>query len=82
MEETLCHLFFECHVAKRAWNSLFLAFNIKPPTDIGHLLGSWLRSFPPSLRNQIIMEVAAMCCPVWLSRNDAVFSRTMTNSFL
>jgi len=81
MAETIQHLFLECHVAKGLWNSLFLAFNIKPPKDISHMFGSWLRSFPPSLRNQIIVGVAALCWAIWLSRNDVVFSKTTTNSF-
>ena len=38
MAETIQHLFLECHVAKVVWNSLFLAFNNKPPKDISHSL--------------------------------------------
>lgn len=32
--ETIQHLFFKCHVAKFAWNAVFFAFGIQPPTSV------------------------------------------------
>jgi len=41
--ETIQHLFFDCHVAKFVWNAVFFTFGLQPPSSVSHLLGSWLR---------------------------------------
>lgn len=46
------------------------------------MFGSWLRSFAPGIRCQIIMGMVAMCWAIWLIRNDAVFQKKVTNSYL
>jgi hypothetical protein len=63
-------------------DNLFIAFNIQPPKYNMHLFGMWLRSFSPSLRNQIIVGLVVMCWALWLNRNDAVFNtkKVLTHS--
>lgn len=39
-KETIQHLFFECHVAKFVWSTVFFAFGVKPPTSVIDMLGS------------------------------------------
>ena len=79
----MCHLFFNCRVARFLWNALFITFNIQPPKDNIHLFGTWLWSFSPSLRNHITVGLAAVCWASWLKRNDTVFKKKKnTNSFL
>jgi hypothetical protein len=46
------------------------------------MFGSWIRSFALGLRNQIIVGITAMCWVLWLNRNDAVFQRSIANSYL
>jgi hypothetical protein len=83
LEETIQHLFFDCRVARFIWNLLYITFNVKPPHNTTHLFGSWIRSFAPRLRNQIILGTAVVCCWVmWLNRNDAVFRKSFANSYL
>jgi len=80
--ESIQHLFFDCHVAKFAWNAVFFYFGIQTPTSVTHLLGSWLRGLPLKLRKQILVGVVALCWALWLCRNDAVFCRKFPNSYL
>jgi len=37
--ETIQHLFFDCHVAKFVWNSIYFTFGIQPPSNITDMLG-------------------------------------------
>jgi hypothetical protein len=81
-DETIQHLFFDCHVAKFVvWNAIFFTFGIKPPTSVVDMLGSWLGCFSQKLRKQVWLGAAAMCWAIWLCRNDAVFNRRQPNSF-
>jgi len=75
-EESIQHLFFDCYLARFIWNAVHIAFNIQQPTSISNMLGSWIKSFPFELRNQILVGAAALCWAVWLSRNDVVFERS------
>ena len=81
-DETIPHLFFDCHVAQFVWNAVFLAFGVKPPTSVADLFGSWLRGFPQKLRKQFLVGAAVLCWAIWLSRNDVVFNRKLPNSYL
>jgi len=82
LEETIQHLFFDCQMAHFVWNMLYITFNIHQPKSASHMFGSWLRSFALEIRGQIIVGMAAMCWAIWLNRNDAVFQRKGTNSYL
>ena len=59
--ETIQHLFFECHVASFIWNMIYVLFGIQPPTNVSNLLGSWLIKFSSALRQQILVGASAMC---------------------
>ena len=41
-EETIQHLFFECHYAKFLWRALQITFGIHSPTSINDMFTSWL----------------------------------------
>ena len=42
-----------------------------------------VKAFPPlDVRNEVIVCLAAMCWALWSSRNDVVFNRLNTNSFV
>ena len=78
-EESIQHLFFECHVAKLMWNILYFAFGIYPPTCVADLFGSW-RSFPAQFKKTVLIGASALCWSIWLSRNDVIFKNSTTNS--
>jgi hypothetical protein len=78
-EESIQHLFFECPMARLMWFGVSTAFGFVQPNSVEHLFGPWINSFPPKLRKQIMIGVAAMCWALWLCRNDVVFQRSKPN---
>ena len=81
-DESIQHLFFECHVAKFVWNVVFVTFGIVPPSSITNMLGTWLRGFNLRSRKLLLIGATAMCWAIWLSRNEVVFQRNKPNSYL
>ncbi|WVZ85259.1 hypothetical protein U9M48_032206, partial [Paspalum notatum var. saurae] len=49
--------------------------------NVSHMFDSWLKRFPWMLRTKILLGAAALCWAIWLSRNDMVFNRFLSNSF-
>ena len=81
-DESIQHLFFECHVAKFVWNVVFVTFGIVPPSSITNMLGTWLRGFNLRSRKLLLIGATAMCWAIWLSRNEVVFKQNKPNSYL
>ena len=80
--ETIQHLFFDCHMARMVWNAVSITFGFPPPANTNSLFGSWLKSFPFRLRNQILIGAAAVSWASWLSRNEVVLQKSKPNSCL
>jgi hypothetical protein len=36
----------------------------------------------PKLKNQILLGAAALCWEIWLNRNDTVFNKSNSNTFV
>jgi hypothetical protein len=71
--ETCNHLFFECVVAKAAWNEIkFCAENTVTIVDINSLAKFWDNKRDCSALNMIH---AALLWVLWLTRNDMCFKR-------
>ena len=66
-DESIQHLFFECHVAKTVWNAVFFAFGIKQPTNIANMLGSWLRGFSLNIRKTAFGRGSSNVLAIWLT---------------
>jgi len=66
--ETIKHLFFDCHHAKTIWRSVPIATELTPPS-----LGSWLSNFDLKEKKYIMVQVAALCWTIWRCRNDLIF---------
>ena len=60
-DETIQHLFFDCHVAKFVWSAVFFAFGVKALASVSNMLGSWLRGFSMKLRKHFFSR---SCCNV------------------
>jgi hypothetical protein len=80
--ESIQHLFFDCPMARLMWMTISVTFGIKSPTNTADLFGPWLASFPRRQRALVLVGVAAFCWALWLSRNDVVFQKSKTKSFL
>ena len=49
-DETIRHLFFECHLAKCVWQAIQYTFGVTPPVNITCMMGSWLNGYPAKLK--------------------------------
>jgi len=79
-DETIQHLFIDCHVAKFLWRAVQFAFDLNPPRSITHLFSNWLRGVGTKLKRQLLVGASALCWAIWLNRNEVVFNRTTPNS--
>ena len=80
--ETIQHLFFDCQYARFLWRMVFCCFNIKPPNNINHLLGSWVYGMDNKVKKQMLVGASALCWAIWLSRNDMVFNKVSSKTYL
>jgi hypothetical protein len=65
--ETIQHLFFDYHMARLMWNIVCMSFGIQPPSSVvANLFGSWLKSSPFMLKNQVLIGTSALCWALWL----------------
>ena len=81
-DETIQHLFFDCHVAKFLWRVVHYTFDLSPPQSITHLFGNWLRSVGTKLKRKLLTGASALCWSIWLSRNDIVFDRSPSKTYM
>jgi hypothetical protein len=81
-EESIQHLFFDCYYAKFMWGLIQITFGIWPPHNIIHLFGIWVNSFHRTLKRQLLAGALAFYWAIWLSRNDIIFDKTPTKTFL
>jgi hypothetical protein len=53
-EETIQHLFFECHYAKFLWRALHVPFSIQSPLNINDMFTSWLLTLGQNKENKYL----------------------------
>uniref|UniRef100_A0A452YYY1 Reverse transcriptase zinc-binding domain-containing protein n=1 Tax=Aegilops tauschii subsp. strangulata TaxID=200361 RepID=A0A452YYY1_AEGTS len=81
-DETIQHLFLECPLAKLLWRTIHIAFNINPPVDIASLFGTWLARVEQITAARIRIGICALLWAIWNCRNDMIFNRQHTLTFL
>ena len=80
--ETIQHLFFDCYIAKALWRIIFIALNIRTPSSVNHIIGSWQNGKGVQHKRRLLVGVAAMFWSIWLCRTDAVFNNKHIPSIL
>jgi hypothetical protein len=53
-DETIQHLIFDYHYAKFIWRTVYISFNLKPPTCIHNLFIGWMEGLNRKLKSQIL----------------------------
>ena len=81
-KETIKHLFFECHYATFIWRAVQFSFGLSPHTSCCHIASSWLQGLDNKRKSLIWTGVAAICWAIWLSRNDIVFNKDISPTYL
>ena len=69
-DETVCHLFFECVVAKQVWSDISDSFEFSIPNDMNELSSFWNLNNKKSVTN---IACVATIWSIWTMRNDMCF---------
>jgi hypothetical protein len=75
-DETIKHLFFQCHFARSIWSIIQVVSNLRPPTSVANTFGNWLHGINLMFRILIRVGTFAIIWSLWLCRNDKVFNDT------
>ena len=54
VQETIAHLFFDCHLARLVWRIIHTTFGIHRPKSIMDMFGSWLLGIKGDIKNCFI----------------------------
>ena len=61
--------------------SIYIAFNIHPPTSINTLFGTWLNGVDIHTAKHIWIEICALLWAIWNTRNDMIVNGTKFTNF-
>jgi hypothetical protein len=59
-----------------------ITFGNRPPLSTNHLFGTWSNTLGGSLKRQLLVAALAFCWVIWLSRNNIVFDKAPSKTFL
>ena len=82
LDETIKHLFLDCHCAKMVRRIISIATGLTPPRSISHMFGNWLANQSKKIRQLIWIGVAALYWAIWRCHNDIVFDKIKIHSIL
>ena len=81
-DESIQHLFIECHYAQFLWRIIHFTFGVQGPSSINEMFNNWLLSFRPKDKKQMLVGSSALCWAIWTSRNDMVFDKSPFKTYL
>ena len=81
-DESIQHLFFDCHFAKFVWRTVHVSLNLIPPTSVHNLFTSWLHGINRKLKSKILVGASAIYWAIWLIRDDIIFDKATAPSYL
>ena len=80
--ETIQHLFMDYHYAKFIWRAVQFSFGLYLPSTISHIFDRWLQGVDMKKSKLIFVGTSALCCALWLCRNDRVFDKSSSISYM
>jgi hypothetical protein len=80
--ETIQHLFFDCFYAKFLWHSIHILFGISPPMNINDLFVHWSKVGNKKYNTLLLTAATVLLWAIWLTRNEVVFDKYKSKSFL
>ena len=69
-DETICHLFFECRLARMVWVAIHGNFGLAEPHSVAHIFG---RGISADFKPLVLLGVAATCWSMWMDTNNLNF---------
>jgi hypothetical protein len=73
-DETINHLFFQCHFARSIWSLIQVASSLYPLTSVANIFRNWLHGIDLRFRTLIRVGVLVVIWSLWLCRNEKVFN--------
>jgi hypothetical protein len=80
--ETIQHLFMDCHYAKFIWRAVQFSFRFNLPISISHIFDEWLLGFDKKKSKLILVGTSAICWALWLSTNHMIFDKSLSISYM
>jgi hypothetical protein len=78
----LKHLFFDYNFAIFVWRAVHITFGVAALTSINHMYSDWLHGLNTRAKSLIMVGVAMLCWTLWLSRNDIVFEKCSSKTYI
>ncbi|XP_066160362.1 uncharacterized protein [Oryza sativa Japonica Group] len=63
--ETIQHLFMDCHYAKFIWRAVQFSFGLHLPRSMPHMFNGWLQGVDKDKRKLILVGASALCWALW-----------------
>jgi hypothetical protein len=67
---------------KKTSLSIQFSFELYPPHNISHVFGNWLVGVNKNIKDLIFVGASAICCALWLNRNEMDLDRSPLKSYL
>ncbi|XP_066166986.1 uncharacterized protein [Oryza sativa Japonica Group] len=80
--ESIQHLFMDCHYAKFIWRAVQFSFGLYLPRSISHMFNGWLQGVDKEKSKLIVVGASALYWALWLCRNDRVFDKSPSISYM
>ncbi len=80
--KSIQHLFFDCHVAKFLWRAVQFSFGFNLPVSVSHIFDGWFLEVDKKMSKLILVGASAICWAIWLSRNNIVFDKSPSFSYM
>lgn len=80
-DESIQHLFFDCHFTYYMWRLLSICFSLTSPRSVRHIFGSWLLGLDLKTKNLVITGVSPLCWAILISRNNLVFDNAQSMTY-
>jgi hypothetical protein len=75
IDQTIRHLFFDCHFSRAVWAIIYVSTGLLPPRSVTNMFGSWLRRISVDIKPFVPLGATTFCWSMWLCRNDMVFEK-------
>lgn len=80
--ESIQHLFFDCHFAKFIWRAVHISFGVVAPKSIDHMYSAWLHELNSRTKSLFMVVADALWWMIWLSRNDIFFEKCSSKTYM
>ena len=73
---------FECHYTESLWQTVHIVFGVMPPLSVEHLFNRWYKQGRNQYNSLLLTGAAAFCWSICLTRNDVVFDKYQSKTYL